>query len=156
MTPPPVAVVHYNLCRTPLQTRLVEPSHTSVSVPLASTDLFGNYTLMGPAVVRKFNHTLVAMVEPGGGVNLLRGDGQLTLSQADMSYDDEVAATCNLNGTYVQLDGNFRILKPEAISVHGGKTILNVRHLSDDNCIVLLPGGSISHPVNMCPDYEMN
>jgi hypothetical protein len=39
------AVAHHARCQTPLQAPIVQPSHTSISIPLGSIDLFGEYRI---------------------------------------------------------------------------------------------------------------
>eukprot|EP00878_Enallax_costatus_P002593 GHUV01002775.1.p1 GENE.GHUV01002775.1~~GHUV01002775.1.p1 ORF type:complete len:222 (+),score=45.12 GHUV01002775.1:144-809(+) len=147
------AVAHHDLVRTPLSAPIVQPSHQMISIPLGSVDLYGNYSIQGPAVIRKINHALVALVQPGGLISVLSSaDADPTLmSCASISHDESEAALCTLMGHHLELDGRF-VLQDEHEGIeHDGKTIVSVDHLSDDNFITLLPGGSLSHPVNVCP-----
>lgn len=151
----PAAVAHAQMFSRPLTAPIVEPSHTSISMPLGSIDLYGNYSIQGPALIRKVNNGLVALVQPGGSVSLTTSqqEGPTTMDSASLSHDaaDEASALCHLMGHHVMLDGRF-ILQGEAGLTHDGKTILSVSHLSEDEfCCQILPGGVVSHPVNVCP-----
>lgn len=147
------AVAHHDLFRTPLSAPIVQPSHQIISLPLGGVDLYGNYSIQGPAVIKKINNALVALVQPGGLISVLSSAdaGPTLMSSASISHDDSDAALCTLVGHHLELDGRF-ILQDEHEGIeHDGKTIVSVDHLSDDNLITLLPGGSVSHPINVCP-----
>ncbi|WIA30075.1 hypothetical protein OEZ86_000170 [Tetradesmus obliquus] len=151
------AVAHHARCQTPLQAPIVQPSHTSISIPLGSINLYGNYSVQGPAIIRKINNALVALVQPGGVVSVLcNTEGPMMMSSASLSHDDDEAALCHLMGQHLELDGMFEWshgaegVQQQGIQ-HDGKTIVSLGSLSDDACITLLPGGSVSHPVNVHP-----
>jgi hypothetical protein len=116
----------------------------------------GNYSVQGPAIIRKINNALVALVQPGGFVSVLcNAEGPTMMSSASLSHDDDEAALCHLMGQHLELDGMFEFQGTEAGYQqgiqHDGKTIVSLGSLPDDACITLLPGGSVSHPVNVHP-----
>jgi hypothetical protein len=130
---------------------LAAPSHTSISLPLGAVDLFGNYSVTGPAILRKLNNVLVALVQPGGGVSMLTSSSAAPtlLSVASLSHDDE-GALVTLSGHHLELAGGFEMTGAAAARghiQHGGKTIVSPDRLSEDDCITLLPGGTVSHPI---------
>lgn len=141
--------------RTPLQapTTGLQPSHTSISFPLGCIDLYGNYSVLGPAEIRKVNNSLIALVKPGGAVSVLSSStvGPTTMSCASLSHDDDSSAVVMLSGHHLELEGCFEMQDTEQGIQHDGKVIVSPDHLSDDCCITLLPGGSVSHPVNVHP-----
>lgn len=144
------------MTRTPLQPPLgvsSAPSHTSISIPLGLIDLYGNYSVSGPAVIHKVHNALVAVVQPGGAVSMLQSpsDGPVVMSSASLSHDEAEAAVVVCQGHHLVLDGCFMLEEPQEGMVHDGKTILSVNHLSEGNTITLLPGGTASHPVNCSP-----
>lgn len=146
------AVAHHSRVHTPLQAPIVQPSHTSITVPLGTVDLHGVYSVQGPAVIRKVNNTLVALVQPGGAVSVLcNPEGLMVMSSASLSHDDEEAALCRIHGWHLELDGCYVFQDEREGIKHDGKTIVSVAHLSEGNCITLLPGGTVSHPINMHP-----
>lgn len=146
------AVAHHESFHTPLTVPIVQPSHQVISIPLGSMDLYGNYSVQGPAVIKKINNALVALVEPGGVISVLSSAdaGPTLLSSASISHDEGEAALCTLIGQHLQLDGSFTMQDQHEGIEHDGSTIVSVHTLSDDNYITLLPGGSVSHPVNVC------
>lgn len=79
----------------------------------------------------------------------------MTMSSASLSHDDDEAALCHLMGQHLELDGSFEFHGAEGAEQqgiqHDGKTIVSLGSLPDDACITLLPGGSVSHPVNVHP-----
>jgi len=147
------AAAHHQLTRTPLQAPFMQPSHTNISMPLGLIDLYGNYSVQGPAVIRKVNNSLVALVQPGGAVSVLCSptEGPTVMSSASLSHDEDVAAWRKLMGQHLELDGSFILANANTGIQHDGKTILSVASLSEAECITLLPGGSVSHPVNVHP-----
>lgn len=128
-----------------------DSSHTFITVPLTSVELYGNYCICGPAVIRKVNQHLIAIVSPGGHVDLLKGTDVHKFTQAMLSHDEDVAATCTLLGEHVQVDGDFILKDPAGTMQHHGKVIVNVSHFPANNYIRLGPGGQLSHPVNVQP-----
>ena len=104
---------------------------------------------MGPALIRKLgDNRLVATLKPGGAISILQHpDETLVASSADMNDDD---TTCNLVGQYLQLEGPYWLTENTGTK-HGDKLVINVNRVSNENCIMLLPGGCISHPVNVNP-----
>lgn len=146
------AVAHHDYFRTPLSAP-VQPSHQTISTRLDYVDLYGNYSVQGPAIIRKVNHALVALVQPGGLISVLSSaDADPTLmSCASISHDESETALCTLMGHHLELDGRFLLHDENEGIEHDGRTIVSVDHLSDDNYITLLPGGSVSHPVNVRP-----
>jgi hypothetical protein len=124
-------------------------------MPLGVLDLFGNYSIQGPALIRKVGPNLVALVQPGGVVCLTTSasEGPVSLDSASLSHDaaDEAPAACLLGGQHLELAGRFMVLQGEPGLQHGGKTILSASHLSEDFECEVLPGGSISHPINVSP-----
>lgn len=147
------SVAHFDFVKTPLSAPLIQPSHQMISLPLGSVDLYGNYSIQGPAVIKKVNNTMVALVQPGGLISVLSSAevGPTHMSSASISHDDSEAALCTLVGHHLELDGRFTLQDEHEAIEHDGKTIVSVDHLSDDNFITLLPGGSVSHPINVCP-----
>jgi hypothetical protein len=135
--------------KTPLQALQSEASHTTINTSLGSVDLYGNYTIMGPAVIRKVgDNLLVATLKPGGAVSVLQHPGEtLVASSEDMNDED---TTCNLVGQYLQLEGPYWLTEDTGTK-HGDKLVINVSRVSSGNSIMLLPGGCISHPVNVSP-----
>lgn len=132
----------------------MQASHTSISLPLGPVDLFGNYSVLGPAVIRKINNALVALVQPGGAVSVLNSStaGPTLMSCASLSHDEEASAVVNLSGHHMELEGCFELHDLQHAGIeHDGKVIVSPSTLSEDSCILLLPGGSVSHPVNVHP-----
>eukprot|EP00882_Tetradesmus_deserticola_P000500 GHRQ01000551.1.p2 GENE.GHRQ01000551.1~~GHRQ01000551.1.p2 ORF type:complete len:207 (+),score=58.44 GHRQ01000551.1:248-868(+) len=157
-TLPTAAAARHARFQPPLQAPVKQPSHTCISIPLGSIDLYGNYSVQGPAIIRKMNNALVALVQPGGAVSVLcNAEGPMMMSPGSLSRDDhdDEAALCHLMGQHLELDGLFEFQGTEAGHQqgiqHDGKTILSLASLPDDACITLLPGGSVSHPVNVHP-----
>lgn len=133
----------------------MQASHTSISLPLGPVDLFGNYSVLGPAIIRKINNVLVALVQPGGAVSVLNSSsaGPTFMSCASLSHDEESSAVVNLAGQHLELQGYFELHDMQRTIEHAGKVIVSPATLSDDSCILLLPGGSVSHPVNVHPQH---
>jgi hypothetical protein len=133
----------------------MQASHTSISLPLGPVDLFGNYSVLGPAIIRKINNVLVALVQPGGAVSVLNSNsaGPTFMSCASLSHDEESSAVVNLAGQHLELQGSFELHDMQRTIEHAGKVIVSPATLSDDSCILLLPGGSMSHPVNVHPQH---
>jgi hypothetical protein len=145
--------------RTPLQapTAALQASHTSISLPLGPIDLFGNYSIIGPAVIRKINNALVALVQPGGAVSVLNSSsaGPTYMPCASLSHDEDTSAVVNLSGQHLELDGSFELHHMSQRTIeHDGKVIVSPATLSEDSCILLLPGGCVSHPVNVHPQQK--
>lgn len=144
--------------RTPLQapTAALQASHTSISLPLGPIDLFGNYSVIGPAIIRKINNVLVAMVQPGGAVSVLSSSSAAPtyMSCASLSHDEDTSAVVNLAGQHLELQGSFELHDTNRMIQHDGKVIVSPATLSEDSCIMLLPGGSVSHPVNVHPQQN--
>lgn len=137
-------------------TAAMQASHTSISLPLGPIDLFGNYSVIGPAIIRKINNALVALVQPGGAVSVLNNSsaGPTYMSCASLSHDvdDLESAVVNLAGHHLELDGAFELHDAQSPGIeHDGKLIVSPATLSEDSCILLLPGGSVSHPINVHP-----
>lgn len=131
-------------------------SHTQL--PLTAPALYGNWAVSGPAVVRRVGGALRALVRSGGWVSLGAAlDTVLSADEASLgSYDRDgapVAATAfELHGTHVELSGPFKLLLPgPGTRVHDGHLILTVPELREDNCILLLPGSCLSHPLCAMP-----
>lgn len=135
--------------RPPL--RAMEASHTSIHYAVPYVELYGNYSVSGPAVIRKVGDTLFALLDSGGSIDLLDGDRTVTLTSAMISVDDDVAASCRLAGQHVELDGAYSMSDTTGACVHDDKVILSVNMLSPDHSIQLHRGGILSHPVNIHP-----
>jgi hypothetical protein len=134
----------------------MQASHTSISLPLGPVDLFGNYSVLGPAIIRKINNALVALVQPGGAVSVLNSSstGPMYMSCASLSQDEDSSAVVNLLGQHLELQGCYELHEMQRMIEHDGKVIVSPATLSSDSCILLLPGGSVSHPVNVHPPQE--
>lgn len=134
----------------------MQASHTSISLPLGPVDLFGNYSVLGPAIICKINNALVALVQPGGAVSVLNSSstGPMYMSCASLSHDEDSSAVVNLLGQHLELQGCYELHEMQRMIEHDGKVIVSPAMLSNDSCILLLPGGSVSHPVNVHPRQE--
>lgn len=142
---------------TQAPTAALQASHTSISLPLGPIDLFGNYSIIGPAVIRKINNALVALVQPGGAVSVLNSSsaGPTYMPCASLSHDEDTSAVVNLSGQHLELDGSFELHHMSQRTIeHDGKVIVSPATLSEDSCILLLPGGCVSHPVNVHPQQK--
>lgn len=138
-------------------TAMMQASHTSISLPLGPVDLFGNYSVLGPAIIRKINNALVALVQPGGSVSVLNSSSGPTMymSCASLSHDEDTSAVVNLAGHHMELQGSFEMHDLQRAGIeHDGKVIVSPATLSEDSCILLAAGGSISHPVNVHPQHS--
>jgi hypothetical protein len=136
--------------RPALHDLLPGSSHTNIQLGNNSVDLYGNYSIQGPASIRKVNDALFAVVHPGGTISVLAADGP-SGREAEMSQDGAAAdATCNLLGRYVELCGAFR-MQHSSGTMHDDKLVVNVGCLPEEATITLLPGGTLSHPVVVSP-----
>lgn len=153
--PPPRPPVSWLLLPLQAPAATLQASHTSISLPLGSVDLFGNYSVLGPAVIKKINNVLVALVQPGGSVSVLNSSsaGPTVMSCASLSHDEDASAVVNLSGQHLELDGSYELYDTDSDRTiqHDGKVIVSPATLSEDSCILLLPNGTLSHPVNVHP-----
>lgn len=147
-------------------------------MPLLHAPLYGNYQVLGPAVICKVSSgQLVAHVQPGGALSVMagsaaRGDlgeggaehSTLVCSSSDSSLssqDEEGGGAAAsplvvaLAGVHLQLEGSYELdgacEDAHAAVAHDGKLIVSPARLSQHSCITLLPGGALSHPVNVRP-----
>jgi hypothetical protein len=135
-------------------------SHTLV--PSAAPELHGNWQVNGPAVVRRVGGSLQAVVRRGGWVCLGAAlDTVLSTCDAPGGAPGEPppageAAAFRLHAVHAELSGPFELLiagGPGAREL-GRRVVLTVPALSERNCILLLPGGRLSHPLCMTPAGE--
>lgn len=88
----------------------------------------------------------------------LGGDGYFFAAAAGLDSGGggaPAASSFELHGTHVEVRGPFKLLMPgPGVRVHGGRAILTVPALSHDNCILLLPGSCLSHPLCAMPGPE--
>lgn len=135
----------------------LEELGSHVQLPRAAPELYGNWAVVGPAVIRRVGCSLRALVRGGGWVSL--GASLDTVLSADDATPGSLDASgapitetaFELHGTHVELSGPFKLLAREGTREHGGRVILTVPQLQEDNCILLLPGGCLSHPLCATP-----
>ncbi|KAI8476908.1 MAG: GPI transamidase subunit PIG-U-domain-containing protein, partial [Monoraphidium minutum] len=151
---------------------LDEEVGSHVTLPRFSPELYGNWSVSGPAVIRRVGGSLRALVRAGGAVSLgsrldrvVAAGGAAALVELDLGpYFDggEVGgagrggpppvSAFRLYATHAEVSGPFKLLLPgPGARVHGGRCILTVPALSEDNCLLLLPGGCLSHPLCATP-----
>ncbi|GBF91288.1 hypothetical protein Rsub_03608 [Raphidocelis subcapitata] len=146
-------------------------SHVELPHLASAPALHGNWAITGPAVVRRVGRSLRALVRAGGWVSLgaaldhvLAADGAASLGSYGADEDGAPgsglprgggaapAAAFELHGTLVELSGPFKLLMPgPGCREHMGRLILTVPQFDESNCILLLPGGCISHPLCAVP-----
>jgi hypothetical protein len=147
-------------------------SHTELPRLACGAQLHGNWAVTGPAVVRRVGRSLRALLRGGAWVSLGAALDQVvtaeSLSSGDAGdgtgYADAApggdappppGASFELHGTLVELSGPFKLLLPSAgtPTAHpdGGRMVVTVPKLDEEQCILLLPGGRLSHPLCAVP-----
>ena len=141
-----------------IHTPFPHASHITPTPGASGIELFGNYSVTGPARIVKADKCLVAHLAPSGRVDAMEGGTCDTLSTTTL-YCDE-GEPCSLIAEHVELHGEFWLVggmadladsSVELQGVHtlGSKVVLSVSHLPDHTEIVLEAGAQLKHPVNM-------
>jgi hypothetical protein len=164
LTPPPpprrtsAAAVHAAAMRTPLSAPPElrgSGSHTGfVSLPLVPPDLYGTFTVIGPARLRVLEGGgVLADVSSGGAVDVMcsAAEGFTRVDAAHLSHDgDAGGALCRLWGRHLELQGAYKS-PPGRGTRHGSTLVLTVDALPPGSEIELLAGASASHPIRVVP-----
>jgi hypothetical protein len=142
-------------------------SHTELPRLDRGASLHGNWAVTGPAVVRRVGRALRVQLRAGAWVALGASLEHVVTAESAAprgaggpgpggAAAGPAAATTafELHGTLVELSGPFKMLLPgPGTQEHpdGGRMVVTVPKLQEEQCILLLPGGCISHPVCAVP-----